>query len=178
MQPNSIYYNNSLKTMIFYNKMAQGKSKGLIIPEIWHGQNVLRFEMRFEKRVSKQFNMDEINAGILPNEKFYMELVKRWTQGYEAIDKLHQINLNLSNMKSPKDILKHFALMKINELGQDNAIQMIEDLRAKNTFAHKEYYSRIKAEIKELCKAPDLTTTSELITELDKKVRAVRRYCR
>lgn len=82
IQPNSVYYNNGKKTMIFYNKIAEGKTKGLIIPEVWHGQHVLRYEMRFEKRLPEQFNMPEINGSTLYAEKFYMELIKRWVEGY------------------------------------------------------------------------------------------------
>jgi hypothetical protein len=173
-----LYYNNGLRTKLFYNKIAEGKKQGLGIPAIWQNENVLRYEMRFTSRLPHQFNISEIAASALSDEKFYIELVKRWVAEYEAINKLHLINFNLSDMNSPKDFFKQLALMKINEIGQANMMALVEDLRAKKAFEKPEYYSRLKKDIKELCKAPDITTSSELVEELDKKINAAKRYYR
>jgi hypothetical protein len=178
VQPKSLYYSNGLKTKLFYNKIAEAKKSGLPIPEIWHGANVLRYEMRFTSRLPYQFNLPEITASVLFDEVFYIGMVKRWIQEYETINKLHLINFNLSDMSSPKDFFKQLALMKINEIGQSNTMALVEDLRAKNAFNKKEYYSRLKKDIKKLCNTPELTSSSELVTELDKKVKAAKQHYR
>jgi hypothetical protein len=134
--------------------------------------------MRYTSRLAKEFNFPELTASILHDEKFYMQLVQRWVAEYEEIQKHHIINFNLQDMSSPKDFFKQLILMKINEIGQTNAMQLVEDLRARNAFDKPEYYSRLKKEIRELCQTPDLTTSSELVAELDKKVSAAKRYCR
>ena len=36
----------------------------------------------------------------------------------------------------------------------------------------------LKKEIRELCKTPQMTTSSELVTELDKKIKSSKRYYR
>ena len=177
-QPKSLYYNNGLRTKLFYNKVAEGTKRGLTLPAVWQGQNVLRYEMRYTSRLAKEFNFPELTASILHDEKFYMQLVQRWVAEYEEIQKHHIINFNLQDMSSPKDFFKQLILMKINEIGQTNAMQLVEDLRARNAFDKPEYYSRLKKEIRELCQTPDLTTSSELVAELDKKVSAAKRYCR
>jgi hypothetical protein len=46
-------------------------------------------------------------------------------------------------------------------------------MRSKQVFDKKEYYSRLKSEIKRLCKSPEITESSELINELDQKIKAV-----
>ncbi len=177
-QPQSLYYSNGQRVKLFYNKIAEGKKSGQPIPGIWNGANVLRYEMRFTSRLPYQFNLPEITADLLYNERFYIDLVNRWVQEYEAINKLHSINFNLSNMKSPKDVIRQFALLKIKEIGQSNAMQLVEDLRAKKAFEKPEYYSRLKRDIKSLCKEPELTSTVDLVTELDKKVRAAKQFYR
>lgn len=178
MQPQSLYYSNRQRIKLFYNKIAEGKKSGLPLPEIWNGANVLRYEIRFTSRLPHQFNLPEVTASVLVDESFYIALVKRWVQEYESINKLHLINFKLSDMNSPKDFFRQMALMKIKEIGQVNAIKLVEDLRAKHAFEKSEYYSRLKRDIKNLCKEPALTSSSELVEELNKKVNATKHFYR
>lgn len=177
-QSKSLYYSNGLRQQVFYNKIAEGKAKGLSLPEVWIGQNVLRYEIRFTSRLVKQFNQAEITANSLANEKFYMVVFDKWLAEYEAINKLNSINFNLSNMNSPKDFWKQINLMAVNMIGQDKIMQEIENLRHQKAFDKPEYYSRLKKEIKELCKTPEMTSASDLVAELDKKIKSSKRYYR
>jgi hypothetical protein len=170
---NSLYYKNENRTKLFYNKIKEGKSKGLKLPDVWNGQNVLRYEMRFTKRIKKQFNQLEINASNLSDEKFYMKIFDKWMDEYTAINKINNLKFDLSKMKSPKDYLNNLLLRQILIDGQDKIMQEIEDLRHLKTFEKPEYYSRLKKQIKQLCKS-QLTTSSELIFELDKKIKATK----
>lgn len=177
-QPQAVYWRNGNRTKLVYNKVAEAKAKGTTLPDVWHGQNVLRFEMRYTSRLSKNLQQPEITASTLQDEKFYMALVKRWIAEYEAIHKLNEINLNYDKMNSPKDFIKQMALMQIRQIGQHKAMELVEEMRAKGAFDKPEYYSRLKKEIRELCNTPEQTTPTELIAELDKKVNAVKRYYR
>lgn len=174
----SLYYTNTLRQKLFYNKIAEGKAKGLSLPDVWNDQNVLRYEMRFTSRLSKHFNQVEVTASSLSDEKFYMAVFDKWLAEYEAINKLHSINFNLSDMNSPKDFKKQLELYAINMIGQDRIMQEIENMRHQKAFDKPEYYSRLKKEIKELCKTPEMTESSELVEELDKKIKSSNRYYR
>ena len=68
--------------------------------------------------------------------------------------------------------------MAINMIGQDKIMQEIENLRHQRAFDKPEYYSRLKKEIKELCKTPEMTVASDLVSELDKKIKAAKRFYR
>ena len=81
-------------------------------------------------------------------------------------------------MNSPKDFWKQINLMAVNMIGQDKIMQEIENLRHQKAFDKPEYYSRLKREIKELCKTPEMTASSDLMAELDKKIKASKRYYR
>ena len=177
-QSKSLYYTNTLRQKLFYNKIAEGKGKGLKLPDVWKDQNVLRYEMRFTSRLPKQFNQSEIAASSLSDEKFYVTIFDKWLAEYEAINKLHSINFNLSDMNSPKDFWKQVSLMAINMIGQDNIMMEIENLRHQKAFDKPEYYSRLKKEVKELCKTPEMTSPSDLVAELDKKIKSSKRYYR
>lgn len=171
-QPQSIYYQNQLRTKLFYNKVAEVK-KGHKVPEIWVNRNVLRYELRYMSRLPQQFNVFSVTAKMLYDEGFYINLIDRWHNEYEAITKTNNINLNYDKMNKPKDFITQMALLKINEMGLNETLQLVEELKAKRCFQHKEYYSRLKADIKKLHKAYEPEQGNDLINELDKKVKKV-----
>jgi hypothetical protein len=177
IQPQAVYYNNSQRVKLFYNKVAEAKKKRVSIPEVVNGQNLLRFELRFTSRLSKQFK-NEVRAFHLSDERFYIELVNRWILEYQNIQKHKLININHNDMNSPKDFWKQGNLHWIKLIGQDTAMRMVDDMRARQVFEKAEYYSRLKKEIRELCSQPDVTETSELIAELDNKISRVKMYYR
>jgi len=179
-QPKSLYYQNGMRTKLFYNKIADGKAKGQIIPSIWANKHILRYELRYMSRLPYQFNKAQIQAKDLYNEVFYMDMVERWIKEYESINKNNSIldKMNIQNIKKPNDVFMQFALLYIKVSGINEAIEVVEQLKAQNQFKHKEYYSRLKADIKKLCKSEVLTENSSLVAELDKKVKQVKEYCR
>ena len=169
-----------MRTKIFYNKIAEGKAKGQIIPPIWANKHILRYELRYTSRLPYQFNKTKIQAQNLYNEGFYIGMVERWIKEYETIHKNNSIldKMNIKQIETPKDFMYQMALLQIKEIGIQKTLESIEQLKAQNQFKHKEYYSRLKADIKKLCKNEALTEGSNLITELDKKVKQVKEYCR
>jgi hypothetical protein len=90
-QPKSLYYQNGMRTKLFYNKIAEGKAKGQIIPPIWVNKHILRYELRYTSRLPYQFNKAKIQALDLYNEVFYMDMVERWLKEYESINKNNSI---------------------------------------------------------------------------------------
>jgi hypothetical protein len=168
--PDSVYYSNSQRVKLFYNKAAEAKKQGQRLPEVTTGYNILRYELRFTGRITKQFSRPEITVSTLVNEQFYIEAVSRWLQEYRSIHKQKEISINFSGMKSPKDFFKQLELFAVHTLGQDRLMQAIDEMRSQGTFEKPEYYSRLKRDLRELCNSPKLTTSSDLVNELDKKV--------
>jgi hypothetical protein len=180
VQPKSVYYKNTMRQKVFYSKVDEGKAKRQILPSIWANRHILRYELRYISRIAQQFNRSQLQALNLFNEAFYIEMVERWINEYENINKnnsiLHQMNSKA--IKKPNDYIMQLALMKINELGINEVMEGIEDLKAQNHFKHKEYYSRLKADIKKLCTTYQPDEGKSLINELDKKVMQVKEHYR
>lgn len=100
----TLYYNTNKKQLIFYNKSAEAKAKGMDMPAVFEGENLLRVEVRFTQRLQKQFNLPEVTGATLTNEKFYTGMIKRWGDEYFSINKIKSISImNTSNIKTPKD---------------------------------------------------------------------------
>jgi hypothetical protein len=176
MQPKSIYYQNNSRQLIFYNKIAESKSKGVAIPPIYQGANLLRYELRFMRGVSKQLK-EEVTAKTIYNEDFYIKAIDKWHSNYQSIKKIHILNLDHQNMNSPKDFFSQLIATQLHQMGLNEALQLVEDLRSKKTFKKAEYYSRIKRDIKKYFSNPQQTEEPEQITELNTKLdRAVKNY--
>jgi len=176
--PDSVYYSNGQRVKLFYNKAAEAKKQGLRLPEVATGYNILRYELRFTGRLTKQFNRAEITVSTLTDEKFYIDAVSRWVHEYKSISKKRDLDINYDNMKSPKDFNRWLQLYAVNSIGQDRLMMAIDEMRSRQTFDKPEYYSRLKKELKQLCNDPDRSTSSELVTELDKKVSQVSKHYR
>jgi hypothetical protein len=177
-QPKSITYQNNLRSVKAYNKIAESKSKGVVIPEVYAGKNLLRFEVCYMQRLSKQFKQAFITPDTLTEEGFYIGLIDRWCKEYEAIQKTRLVNMDTSKIRSPKDYLKQVIALTIQEKGLDTFLHHVDLLREQNTFDKPEYYSRLRSEIKKLSGANGTAEEPELIQELNKKVGRAKQHYR
>ncbi len=178
VQPQSIYYSNKRRIKLFYDKIAEGKRKGYVIPDVCLNSNVLRYEYRIKGNAIIVPGKDIIKAKDLYDESVYIYFIDAYVREYENINKLHRLNFNLKNMETPNDFIKQLAVSKIQEIGQNEVMKMVEDLRIKKVFNNQEYYSRLKRRIRDLCKQPEITESSDLIEELNQKIRAVKQNYR
>ena len=173
MQPNSLYYNNGLRKILFYNKIAQGKKIGMPVPVIFQGKNILRYELSHNTRLPYQFNMPEITTSHLYNELFYMGMVNRWVQQYEAINKLKIFTPKIENPMTATQSQKILFAALVSQVGQNEVLQMVEQWHSQSLYTSDREYFRAKGQIKVMMKKVS-GEHNELITELDKKVRAVK----
>lgn len=177
-QQTSLYYNGANRTKLFYDKIAECRAKGVGIHAIFKEQNVLRFELRYLHRLSKLFNITELTARQLYDEGFYMGFCDRWVHEYHSINKLKKMAFKDNSQLKPKDFLDQLLLQAVMTMGQGAVFEMVEEARKRGQFERPEYASRTKAMIKEICTMPQLTEPSELMAELDQKVKSIQRYYR
>lgn len=161
-QKKSLYYSNSNRVKTFYNKIAECKAKGLILQNEFEQSNILRYELRYLKRISRQLKQKEISPDLLTDEAFYISIIDHWLSEFETINKIHLVKMNLKKLKKPpteKDFFDQLLIQRINEIGQAELLQMVDTLKADQVYSHPVNYSRIKRKIKDLSKLPNLTET-------------------
>lgn len=175
----TLYYNTNKKQLIFYNKLAEAKAKGVNIPAAFLGENLLRLEARFTERLSKQFNLPMVTGATLTDERFYTGMIKRWGDEYFSINKLKSISImDTSTIKTPKDAKDVLFSFLLQNAGGDLVDSFLADLKAKNTYPDPKYYTRTKDELEKLINAKTMVEKSYLINELDRAVREVLINCR
>jgi len=177
----SLYYSNSNRVKIFYNKAAESKAKGFVLPKSFEHSNILRYEMRYLKRPTRQLKQTEITPALLVKEDFYIFIVNQWLKEFENINKINLIKMNLKKLKrqpTEKDFFDQLIIQRINEIGQTNLLKMVDSLKSEKIYSSPVNYSRIKRKIKELSKLPDLTEPSNRLNELSKKVNDIKHFYR
>jgi len=175
----TLYYINSNRKIRFYDKLKECKRTLHELPAALQGLNMLRIELELSKKLTYQFNLSEVTVGHLYEESFYMAMIDKLCNEYQAIRKNKIIQLNFSTMNSPKDFWQQAQADWIQKIGGEaSALSIVENLRKQEAFKNSEYYSRLKKEIKTISTLPALTQDSPLIEELDEKINRVKSYYR
>lgn len=175
-QPNGLYYSNELRQLVFYGKVKEQKDKRQPIPELYQFRNVLRFEMRFRSRLREQFNRTEITAGLLYDEVFYRDLVKRWKNEYFNIQKINSKYMSMKPTGSKKEFIENLALFSIIEAGQSQVLNTIKQWQETGEINKKQAFD-LRSYIKEIAQRPINEAGNDLINELNRKVKeAARNY--
>ncbi len=174
-QNNGLYYNNQKRQLVFYGKEHEQKVKGQPIPELYKSRNVLRFELRFKRQLRKQFNKPKITAGLLYDEVFYNNLVKRWENEYFAIQKIKSKLINMKPTGSKKQFIENLALYTVLELGQPNVLSKVKEWQKSGIISKKQAYD-LRFATRQLSKIQIDDKGNDFIAELDKKIKEAARY--
>lgn len=164
IQPDSLYYNQAGKNLVFYDKIKEAKAKRVPIPNKYKGTNLLRYELRLKSQeIKKQFNR-VILLEDLASDEVYNHLVKVWESYYNAIDKKQTIQLPMSTIKTPKDIKEHIYTLYCQQHPED-IMEVIESA----VFDRNEYRSRARSEFRRNLKKA--IGEESIIAELNEKVK-------
>lgn len=175
-QPHSIRYQNTKRTIVFYNKIEEQQQKKRIIEELYKGANLLRYELRFISRLPQQFNQPKVPMSLLINQSFYFELVQRWKKEYLAIKKVSTNTECLCPTSSSKKLIEQLAATSVLQIGQNNIIKLISEWQMVNTITKKQAFD-LRQAIQKISTAGIRAETNDLILELDKKIRDAARFC-
>ena len=170
-QPNTIYYNQGAKRLLFYDKIEEAKKKGITIPKQHIGDNLLRYELVLNKDISRYLKYNGLYVQDLGSEELFKKLLHLWYSYYQQIQKHSKtIKIMADNIKTPKDVETRIfnALVRRNP---EEVQRFLKELKAQNVFEHKEYYSRLNSKIRKIQK--DEIVENDLIDELNKKVEEI-----
>lgn len=171
-QPHSITYQQGLRTKLFYNKAEEAKAKKQRLPEIFENRHVLRYELRFMSRLPKQFNKAIVTAQDLFNEAFYIDMLQRWIDEYNKIQK-HKLLTPKTEIMTSNEAFEYFFAYLIEIHGQNKALEHVEQI--KDLLSNKREFERFKTKINSL---KDLTQESDLIKEIGTKINRVKNHFR
>jgi len=176
---NGLYYDNFRRSMIFYNKVQeyQDNKQANLIPEVYKNRNVLRYELRFTKRLKEQFS-SEVKAADLYNENFYVNIIKRWLTTYFDIKKIKTFKDEDFKMKDIKDLKEYGFILSLKDgIRCDLILNRLEHARETGEMTDRTYY-RCKNLLKRLEENKKHFKPNDCILELDQKIRQAAKYYR
>lgn len=167
----SLYYNQTNKKLLFYDKIKEAKKNNMPIPNEFKDKNVLRYEFRLLKQLNKFFKR-QVYVKDLSNKDLYYFLIDEWYKHYKAIDKQkNKIEVMQSKVQTPKDFDKQLLIGLVSSLGYDTIDDIIEQMKHNRVFSQKEYYSRIKSKYRKMSKMR--IEREDTINEINEKVKEV-----
>ena len=174
----SLYYSNSLRQFVLYDKKKAPRHKRDIVPEEYINSHVLRLELRLLRKSASNFNTKFITADMLCTEAFYHACISIWEQYYWKIQKINDMGGDIGSIKT-KTSLYNYAIGFLAEQfgGQMQLIEFFEESQAKKVITSKQK-SDLKEAVINACNSPILSQPSELITELDRKVNEATEFLR
>ena len=178
-QPDGVYYSQSAKQAVFYDKIKEERKRREPIPELYDGKNVLRYEYRLIKRLPRILGVSGVKADMLYQREFYNNLIVLWEKTYKAIHKITDSIIDFRMVTTKKDLYKWGLLAGIEKVGgQAEMLRQISEAQKRGDLTNKQTHDLRKA-VKEACKVDGvMTIENDAIQELDKKVsEAVKMYC-
>lgn len=159
-------------SLCLYDKTAQMETKREPIPQEYAGKNLLRYELRLQKRLPRLLKA-EPTAGTLWQDATYTALLELWAKEYRNIERIHAPTIDFGNVTTPTDLERLGIAVLVDKCGGEKAvIKQIE--AARGEALTRLQASRLRTKIKASCDCKnELGESGARLHELDDKIRAV-----
>ena len=166
----NIYFQNKKRSLVFYNKVKELKAKKEFIPENLKFSNLLRYELRFTKKVGEQLNNgSKLRAYQLYDPVFHESLVERYKSEFQKV-KFSTISMLSDKVNTPKKAIDFLAVKRVESMSQKEYEQYRKELKAKNSFKHPADYSRFHSMMNHRRTKYQVDAKNDLIEELTQKI--------
>lgn len=177
-KPHSIYYQGISKqpekAFVFYDKIKDANSKGMDYPQEFENANLLRYEMRYKRRLKQQLGQN-VQASTLYDRGFYKYLVAMYQKEYFSISKKRQLTRNaISGINSVSDAFD-VLFSRLYKANEKDAQNYLEELKQSRVLDRAKTY-RLRKRINETLTKEGTTEQSDLIKELDNDIKNVGAY--
>lgn len=174
-QPDTLYYRHrgivQPKTICFYDKTKELRKKKETLPDGLNGQNILRYELRFKNRLSRQIGwQDSITASTLYDRQFYKKMVSIYREVYFAISKRKMLKPTaLQEVKNPKDAMQCLIGVLLCQSNKDTIADFMGQLTTAKTLDRVQLY-RLGQMIERATEKGKHLEGDTLISELDNQI--------
>lgn len=177
-QKTALNYKITCRELCIYDKMAEMKYRRDLIPPLYDGRNVIRYEKRYLQNIAKYFKQECITVETLYDEPFYMALVNDWYSDYLNIQKQKIFKIDMSTITT-KEQMKMLGVLSLVERqgGKLAAFENIKERQIKKELTKKQAHD-LKELIEQSLKLKLQTKESDLIIELNSKMKDAVKYFR
>lgn len=170
----TLYYGqNSPMCACFYDKNAESRRRRAAIPGRYKGENVLRYELRFNGGLPRVFGVEAVTCATLCSGGFWRAALKRWVEAYNGIEKINGESPNFEMLVKPNGVTHAGKLALLRLYGGLEAFKcMLEEARGAGDLSRQRSYYLKRAFAKADSDGGGLWVKNALVSELDEAVRS------
>jgi hypothetical protein len=173
-----VYYTVGGRTLAFYDKVRECRARHVPLPEIHRGRHVLRYELRFARRLPSQLKVPALTASMLFDEAFYRGIMERWRAEYFAIRREREHAMNADAVRDVRAFKDQLAAMQVHAMGGASVVlEMIDGWKREGRLT-KMQSQRLRSAVRELGSLGVTVADDDLIGELDQKIKRAANYYR
>ncbi|MBU1101963.1 MAG: hypothetical protein KKA84_16320 [Bacteroidetes bacterium] len=158
----SVYFNNQLKTVLFYDKIAEHNKKSKAKKN--NNVNLLRYEVQFKKSVNRIFKK-KVSLCVLYQDEFLELLCRRAKNQYKMIKKKKVAENEEFSPSSIRELMEILAKNGLQTRGYEYCKMIIKHNKEIDKFVRLRMNQRL-----DKLRADNSQCMNELIEELDEKV--------
>lgn len=157
------------KVLCFYDKKKEVENRKGLIPDAFVNKNVLRYEIRYNGRLARQFKTEEVTANLLYSDKLYNKIKQDYCNNYNLIAKVNCFINESKDIKTVSDAYKSYIASNINITNSvDNYISCLKE---QETFRYPKDYTRLKKKLNNLSTMAVNELDHNLSKELDNEIK-------
>lgn len=164
------YTGKNNKVLCFYDKVKEVEAREGLIPSVYANQNVLRYEIRYNGRLSRQLKTTDVTANRLYADDFYQLMKNNFTNNYNSIVKSNYMMSDEQEIKTVSDALKY---MIANSIDEHKARSIMQGLKDGNTLKYPRDYTRLKSKFNEVTSMTAHKPNQDLAKELDDEIKNI-----
>ncbi|MDX2471111.1 MAG: hypothetical protein QNL04_11105 [SAR324 cluster bacterium] len=169
----SLYYSNSFKKLLFYDKGAEMKTKKGTQPLEISNRQILRYELSLHKNPRSYFKLNSLKAKDLYKPSVLMKQTDSWKSEYMKIKKDHGLIIDPNfEIKTKKDLESFLEMAGIQALGgQQGTFQALQTHLSQGNDTTAVQKNRLNNKLEELCTPrPDFLLPNDYVEELNQKI--------
>ncbi len=164
------------RKFVFYDKEKELRQKKETLPEGFDGLNILRYEIRFHRRLPFQLSCPKVDLQTLSDYWFYKSMIERYQKEYFSISRQHRLKPQaIKKISCPTDAFEVFVAQLISLTDKEYISNFLDDLRSCKRLTSSQRL-RLRKKLERVSKQSDYLEKDELISELDDAIRNVSTY--
>lgn len=184
---NTLYFKQTEKWILFYDKTKDAKDKGMTLPDWAKGKNLMRYEVRYlnprrthlyrtkETYIGDASGNKELYLGDLLNEHIYLACIDAWLDYYESIYKsvlITDLMTTNETLTKPTKVINSILAPIAAEVGLDCLRTMLDARRIANPDFDSKSYNRAWSKLTDLVGSAENASYTAVLEELNSKVRS------
>ena len=162
--------NKDGKCLAFYDKRLESLERRNIHPKGLAGDNLLRYEHRWFRRLATRLKEPKVIGSTLYDERFYRKIAELWVEGYFKIEKKMNVSMKSTMpVKTPNEAYNIIAAHCLSKISNEELSCYINQIADNAGFSANETY-RLKQKIKDILSSPAITEDMSLAKELDARI--------